>query len=84
MDDAIWLLEFLARTQGAPHLKISSVHLNLAQYYSLDTSIIIGICLLSSLYIFLRLLSTLFSHLWNLNIASKESQEPTKSKFKVL
>jgi len=41
MDDAVWLIEFLARNKGAEHLKISSRNLNLFEYYSLDTSLII-------------------------------------------
>ena len=41
MDDAVWLIEFLARNKGAEHLKISSRNLNLFEYYSVDSSLII-------------------------------------------
>jgi hypothetical protein len=36
MEDAVWLLEFVAHTRGADHLKLASRHLSLAQYYCLD------------------------------------------------
>ena len=36
MDDAVWLLEFLAKTGGAQHLRLSSRNLNVIQYLSLD------------------------------------------------
>ena len=36
MDNAIWLLEYVAATRGAEHLKPASRHLYTAQYLSLD------------------------------------------------
>ena len=36
MDNAIWLLEYVAETRGAEHLKPASRHLNTMQYLSLD------------------------------------------------
>ena len=36
MDDAIWLLEFIAKTGGAEHLRPSSRNLGLVEYLSLD------------------------------------------------
>eukprot|EP00095_Tigriopus_kingsejongensis_P007274 maker-scaffold144_size312663-snap-gene-2.33 protein:Tk07274 transcript:maker-scaffold144_size312663-snap-gene-2.33-mRNA-1 annotation:"udp-glucuronosyltransferase 2b31-like isoform 1" len=36
MEDAVWLMEYLSKTQGAEHLKLSSRHLNLIQYFSFD------------------------------------------------
>ena len=36
LDDAAWLMEFVAVTQGAEHLKIASRHLNVIQLYGLD------------------------------------------------
>ena len=45
MDDAIWLLEFVSKTQGAEHLKLSSRHLNLIQYHSLDSLAVILVVL---------------------------------------
>ena len=36
MDDTIWLLEYMSKTNGGKHLLLSSRHLNLIQYHSLD------------------------------------------------
>lgn len=36
MENAVWLLEYVAATGGAEHLKLSSRHLNMLQYFSLD------------------------------------------------
>ena len=36
MDDAVWLLEFVAKTGGANHLKLGSRNLDALQYFSLD------------------------------------------------
>jgi len=46
MDDALWLVEYVARTKGAEHLKIPSRHLSLLAYYSVDTLAFILSCLL--------------------------------------
>ena len=59
MDDAIWLIEFLARNKGAEHLKLSSRNLNLFEYYSLDSCLI----LLSMLLVFLSVIYLLTSKL---------------------
>ena len=37
LEESVWLLEYVALTGGANHLKLASRHLNLAQYYSLDS-----------------------------------------------
>ena len=36
MENVIWWLEYLSKSQGAEHLKLSSRHLNFVQYFSLD------------------------------------------------
>ena len=36
IDDAAWLMEYVATTQGADHLKIASRHLSLIQLCNLD------------------------------------------------
>ena len=36
MDNAVWLLEYVAETRGAEHLKPASRHLYTVQYLSLD------------------------------------------------
>ena len=36
MDDAVWLVEYVGDTGGAPHLLHASRRLNFMQYYSLD------------------------------------------------
>ena len=43
MDRAIWWLEYLSVTKGANHLKLSSRHLNVIQYFSLDFILMIFI-----------------------------------------
>lgn len=42
MESAIWLLEFLAQTKGGQHLKLSSRHLNMVQYLSLDSIFLVS------------------------------------------
>ena len=37
LDDAVWMLEYVATTKGANHLKLPSRHLNLLQLYSVDS-----------------------------------------------
>ena len=51
MDEAIGLLEYLSKTKGAEHLKLSSRHLNFVQYYSLDFFALIYIPLCITLVI---------------------------------
>ena len=36
LDDAAWLMEFVATTRGAEHLKVASRHLSLIQLCNLD------------------------------------------------
>ena len=36
LDEAAWLMEFVASTKGADHLKIASRHLSIIQLYCLD------------------------------------------------
>ena len=48
---AVDFLEFVGRTGGAEHLKVASGHLNLAQYYSLDTAA----CLVATISLLLGL-----------------------------
>lgn len=41
MDEAVWLLEFLAKTKGAEHLRLESRNLNFIQYFSIDCMLFI-------------------------------------------
>ena len=41
MEDTVWFLEYVAMSEGAEHLKLASRHLNLVQYYSVDSMIIL-------------------------------------------
>ena len=41
MADAVGLLQYVAETGGAEHLKVSSRHLNLVEYYCLDCILLI-------------------------------------------
>ena len=50
---AVDFLEFVGRTGGAAHLKVASGHLNLAQYYSLDTAA----CLVAAISLLLGLVT---------------------------
>ena len=45
LEDCVWLLEYVAATGGAEHLKLASRHLNLAQYYSLDSLLLLALLL---------------------------------------
>ena len=55
MEDALWLVEYLSKTNGAKHLLPSSNELNLIQYFSIDVIlflfllVIVGIKLLTVL-----------------------------------
>ena len=49
MDDAIELLEYLAKTKGAHHLKLSSRYLNFFQYHSMDSYATIAIVIVAAL-----------------------------------
>ena len=51
MEDTVWLVEYVARSGGAEHLKLASRHLNLVQYYSLDSMALILSCMVLILYI---------------------------------
>ena len=49
LDDAAWLMEFVATTRGAEHLKVASRHLSLIQLCNLDVllfAIIVAILVL--------------------------------------
>lgn len=47
MDNALWLLEYVAETDGAEHLKAESRHLNYVQYLCLDViAFILMVCYL--------------------------------------
>ena len=39
-DRAAKLLEYISDTEGAPHMMLSSRHLNFMEYYSLDLALI--------------------------------------------
>jgi len=68
MDDAVWLVEYVARTRGAEHLKVNSRHLGLLAYYSVDVLVILA----SSLVIFLLCLYNLLPHLLRACCASRK------------
>merc|ERR1712117_233311 len=59
MDDAVWLVEYVARTKGAEHLKVNSRHLGMLAYYSVDVLAILG----STLVVFLFCLYNTLPHL---------------------
>ena len=66
LDDAVWMLEYVATTKGANHLKLPSRHLNLLQLYSVDSItvlfITIGILLWFFHYFTLSFLSSYHSY----------------------
>ena len=43
LEDAVWLVEYVSRTRGAEHLKISSRRLNLMQYLLLDVALFVAV-----------------------------------------
>jgi len=60
MDDAVWLVEYVARTRGAEHLKVNSRHLGLLAYYSVDVLVILGSSLAALIFCLYHLLPHLF------------------------
>jgi len=71
MDDAVWLVEYLARTRGAEHLKVNSRHLGLLAYYSVDVLLILG----SALVVFLLCLYNILPHLLRACRSSRKQKE---------
>lgn len=55
MEDAIWLLEFISKTRGAEHLKLSSRNLNLIQYLSIDILLFLYLVLQTVIVLLRRL-----------------------------
>ena len=41
VEEAVWFLEYVANSGGAEHLKLASRHLNIFQYYSIDSMVFI-------------------------------------------
>ena len=64
MYDAVWLLEFISRTKGAEHLKLSSRNLNLIQYLSID--------ILLFLYLILQTVIVLFKQLFTRSVQKQK------------
>jgi len=56
MDDAVWLVEYVARTKGAEHLKVNSRHLGMLAYYSVDVLAILATLLVLTTYSLYHLL----------------------------
>ena len=51
LDETVWFLEYVAKSRGAEHLKLASRHLNIFQYYSIDSMVFIVIILTLSAYL---------------------------------
>lgn len=56
LDDAAWLMEFVATTRGAEHLKIASRHLSLIQLYCLDVILFMAILSFAAIKMIIRLI----------------------------
>ena len=50
LEKAVWLVEYVSRTKGAEHLKISARHLNLVQYLLLDQALFGAVILFTLCY----------------------------------
>ena len=83
MDDAIWLIEFLARNKGADHLKISSRNLNVFEYYSLDSCLII-LCMLLVVLSILYFLTSKIMFSFHLLFTKISDNFSSPDKMKVL
>jgi len=83
MDDAVSLIEFLARNEGAEHLKISSRNLNILQYYSLDSFLIILCLLWIFLTIFYFLITKVLDTFYHVIVRVSDSYS-NQDKMKVL
>ena len=80
LDDATWLMEFVAATRGAQHLKIASRNLSLVQLYCLDVAFVAAVLSVAAVAIFKWILRVLL-RLWGLyrliyqsNVAAKEKK----------
>ena len=51
LEDAVWLVEYVSRTRGAEHLKISSRRLNLMQYLLLDVALFVAVSILLAYFL---------------------------------
>ena len=55
LEECVWLLEYVALTGGADHLKLASRHLNLLQYYSVDSLLFLSLALLVVIWLLRRM-----------------------------
>ena len=55
LEKAVWLVEYISRTKGAEHLKISSRHLNLMQYLLLDQALFVAVIFVTLCYVFRKM-----------------------------
>ena len=51
MEDAVWLLEMVAGTGGADHLKVGSRRLHLFQFYCLDCVLAMGLAVVATAWL---------------------------------
>ena len=63
MDRAMWLIDFVIKHKGAPHLKINPQGLNFIQYFCLDTIIFLILLLSFIFYILYRFIYSILSFL---------------------
>lgn len=52
LERALWLIDYVIKTDGAEHMKLSSRHLNMAQYLCLDVFIFLIIVIILVIYSF--------------------------------
>jgi len=60
IEDAVGLLQYVVETRGAEHLKVSSRHLNLFEYYCLDCLLLLLFLLTSLTYLLVFFLTRFF------------------------
>ena len=80
LEDAAWLMEFVAATRGADHLKIASRHLGLIQLYCLDVIFFMVVLSIAAITMVIRLLVLL--KLWRANHAKETTIEAKEKKRK--
>ena len=79
LDDAAWLMEFVAITRGADHLKIASRHLGLIQLYCLDIVFFVIILSIAVIKMVMRLLVLLRWRLYRAKETTTEAKEKKRN-----
>ena len=81
LDDAAWLMEFVAATRGAQHLKIASRNLSLVQLFCLDVAFVAAVLSVAAVGILKWILGVL-ARLWRMYRLINKSNVEKEKKMK--